>query len=640
MNDGRRRGRTLRGARSIAALSCFGLFGAWGLDARALDLASASDLDQLSLEELLNVEVTSVSRAPERLGDAPAPIYVISAEDIRRSAASNLPEALRLAPTLEVAQQNVANYAITARGFNSPQSGNKLLVLVDGRSVYTPVASTVFWETLNVALPDVERIEVVRGPGGTLWGANAVNGVINVISKSAADTQGALLHVGAGDRDRNATLRYGGDLGDGAAFRVYGLWFNRGESLERRRGDPTSDGARGLQGGFRLDAVSGPGEWTLQGDAYRNTMDLQDYRLTGGNLLARWNRPLSERSRVSVQAYYDRADRRYQVANDLLQTLDLQAQLNAAVARRHRLVAGGEFRAWRSEFQSLVGIGFQEPRADLSVGSAFIQDEIALAPAVALTLGLKLEHSSYSGLDYLPNARIAWRATPDNLFWSAISRAVRTPSRIDRELSALPFLAPAPDFEPEGLIAYEAGYRGQPLPSLTLSLSAFYNAYDDLRTTERQPGGGAVMLQNGLRGRTYGFEGWAKYSLTPSWRLSGGFTTLHKDFELKPGHQDLTGLQALGQDPSYQVSLRSEANLSPSVELDVALRRVGRVSPSAVPAYTEADARLGWRLSEQAELSLVGRNLLHESHLEVDNPATAPVTPIARSVYVSLGLAF
>jgi iron complex outermembrane receptor protein len=630
----------------IAPLAALSFWAAVGQPARAAPLATPfqvatiSDLNVLSLEELSNIEVTSVSKAPERLGEAPAAIYVITREDIRRSGATSLPEALRLAPNLEVARQNAASYAITARGFNSPQSGNKLLVLIDGRSVYTPMASTVFWETLDVALADIERIEVVSGPGGTLWGANAVNGVINVITRSAADTQGAAAEVGGGDRDRNATLRFGGKLGDKADFRISALAFNRGPSLDRKRGDQTSDGARGVQGGFRVDGDAGAGSFTLQGDAYRNTVDLLDYRLTGQNLLGRWTRPLSARTSFTVQAYYDHVARRYQVADDLLRTFDVQAQMNTELGKRHRLVWGGEFRAWRSAFYSKVGIGFPKAQADLTLANGFVQDEIDLTGDLKLTLGLKLENNSYSGLDYLPNARLAWQAGPDTLLWTAVSRSVRTPSRIDRELSFPPFLLASPDFASEKLTAYEAGYRAQLLPQVSLSVSTFYNVYDDLRTTELTPSKTAFMLQNGLRGHTYGLEAWAKYSPLPSWRLSAGVDTLTKRLVVKPGHTDLSNLQAGGQDPSYQASLRSEMNLSPAIEFDVAVRRVGLVSPSNVPAYTEADMRLGWRVKDGLELSLDGRNLLHDSHLEVINKDTAPATPIPRSVYLSLRWGF
>ena len=638
--DGQDRSGRFEPLKAATVATCWIVALGWASGVQAGEVRPPRDINSLSLDELADIEVTSVSKAPERLAEAPAAIYVITSEDIRRSGAASLPEVLRLAPNLEVAQQNVASYAITARGFNSPQAGNKLLVLIDGRSVYTPVASTVFWETQNVALADVERIEVVSGPGGTLWGSNAVNGVINIITQSASQTLGLFSQVTGGDRNRSVTMRYGSQIGAVASGRVYVTGFSRGDSTDRKPANATSDGTRGVQGGFRVDGSVARGAFTLQGDAYRNTMDLLDYRLTGSNLVARWARPFSAQTSLSLQAYYDRLDRRYLVADDLLRTLDFQAQLNTRLGEQHSVVLGGEFRAWRSRFYSKLPIGFSDPTANLSVGNVFVQDDIALTEDVQLTLGVKLEHSSYSGVEYLPNARLAWQPHRGGLLWAAASRAVRTPSRIDRELALLPALAPSPDFGSEKLTAFELGYRAQPLPQLALSVSTFYNVYDDLRTTELTGGKPPAMLRNGMRGETQGVEAWATYSPRAFWRRSAGFSALEKSLKVKPGHSDRSNRQAAGQDPPYQATLRSEVDLPGGVELDVAVRRVARVQPSNVPAYSEADARLGWWVTDRVELSLVGRNLLHESHLEVINTGTSPVTPIPRSVYLSLSLGF
>lgn len=602
----------------------------------AVAAGSVQDLNQLSLEELANVEVTSVSRTPERLSEAPAAIFVIGREDIRRSGATSLPEVLRLAPNLEVARLNATAYAITARGSNSPQSANKLQVLIDGRSVYTPVASTVFWETLGVDLSAIERIEVISGPAGALWGSNAVNGVINVITRTAADTPGVFAEIGGGTNDRTATVRYGGKLGSTANFRVYAVAFGRESQPNRKPDDITSDTAEGVRGGFRVDGTAGRGDFTVQGDLYHNTIDLLDYRLTGGDILGRWSHPLGDSSSLTVQGYYDRADRRYLVANDLLQSFDLQAQVNTQFRDNHRVVAGAELRVWRSEFDSLVVFGFTDPKRTLTLGSVFAQDEITLSPKVALTLGLKLEDNSYSGVDYLPNVRLAWRPNDRTLLWSAISRAVRTPSRIDRELQGAGILAASPDFDSEVMTAYEVGSRVQPTPATTFSVSGFYNVYDNLRTTETRNGRLPVMLRNGLRARTYGVEAWGAYQVSGRWRMSAGLSTLDKELRLKPGRVDLARMQAAGEDPSYQAFLRSQMNLGSGIELDLGYRRVGRVHPSNVPAYSEADARIGWRIRDGLELSLSGQNLLHASHLEVINPDTAPVTRIPRSVYLGL----
>ncbi|WP_158284636.1 TonB-dependent receptor [Azospirillum sp. TSO35-2] len=602
---------------------------------------TVEDLSTLSIEELGSVKVTSISKRPEPLSDAAAAVYVITAEDIRRSGATSLPEALRLAPNLEVARLNSAGYSVSARGFNSPEAANKLLVLVDGRSVYSPVASTVFWEAVNVPLADVERIEVVSGPGGTLWGANAVNGVVNVITRPAGATQGGLVELGYGTRERTGTLRYGTRVGD-TALRGYITGFDRGSSHALAPDDRTTDDFGGSQAGFRFDGAGNGGadRYTLQGDLYRNHTDWLDTTLRGGNLLGRWTRTLDAGSSLQVQAYYDRQDRDYLVATDDLQTFDLQAQHNLTVGDRHQVVWGAQYRLWRSAFRSLVNFRFPDEQATISLGSLFAQDEIALSPGLKLTLGMKAEYNSYSGLDLLPNLRLAWRVADGHLLWTAVSRSVRTPSRVDRELSAPGLLDPAPEFRSERLTAYELGYRGQPSANSSLSLSGFYNVYDDLRTVNLTNGGLPLMLRNDMEGTTYGVEAWARYSLTNWWTLHAGGNWLHKNLRLKPGASDLSNFQAAGQDPAYQLQLRSQMTLTPEVEFDATLRRVGRVAASNVPAYTEADLHVGWHVTPSVELALFGRNLLHARHLEGYDPSNNPPRGIGRTIYTRLRVGF
>ncbi|MDB5423092.1 MAG: TonB-dependent receptor [Phenylobacterium sp.] len=604
------------------------------LPAHADDMSMSSDLSNLSIEDLGNIQISSVSKRAEPLSRAPAAVFVITHDDIQRSGATSLPEVLRLAPNLDVARLNTGAYTVTARGFNSPESANKLLVLVDGRSVYTPLASTVFWESQEILLADIERIEVISGPGGTLWGANAVNGVINVITRGAEATQGLLAQAGGGNHDGLLALRYGGRLGENAAFRVYG---------QARRSDFGGTGplvadapVNGLQGGFRIDGGAGPDSYTVQGDAYHNEVDLLATRLTGGNLLGRWRHQLSDDSAVQLQAYYDQAKRRYLVASDALNTFDLQLQHNLAIGERQQVVWGANYRVWKSQFNSLVLFGFAKPSKTLDLSSAFAQDDIKLTSDVTLTLGLKLENSSYSGLDYLPTARLAWQPNERTLIWSSASRAVRTPSRIDRELQGGGFAAPSPDFAAETLTAFELGYRGQPSANLSVSIAAFYNRYDDLRTASLTKGGLPIFLANQLGGTTRGVEVWGAYTVTPWWRLNFGVSTLKKNLKLDPGAIDLTHLQSAGQDPRYHALLRSQMNLGDRAALDVGLRRVGRVSPSNVPAYFEADARIGYRLTDTLEVSLAGANLLHANHLESIDPSTAPVTRIPRTVFLTL----
>lgn len=612
---------------AAAAAASFG----WSAAAQTIE-----DLGRLSIDDLAHIQVTSVSRRPEALNSAPSAIYVITAEDIRRSGATSLPEALRLAPNLEVARLNAYNYAVTARGFNSPEASNKLLVLVDGRSVYSPFAATVFWESVDVLLEDVERIEVISGPGGTLWGANAVNGVINVITHHSRDTQGTMVSAGIGSDDRDGAVRHGGRLGDNATYRVYASGFDRSDSQPLSSADMVEDAFRGYQAGFRVDAGQAGEEVTLQGDLYRNHTEFLDQTLFGGNLLARWTHRFAETSSLQLQAYYDRKVRDYAIATDAVETYDVQAQHNFRLGQRHQIVWGGGYRLWRSRFDSYVPFGFEDPTASLWVGSGYVQDEVRLAENLKLTVGLKVESNNFTGAELMPSVRLAWMLDPKHMVWGAVSRAVRTPSRIDRELSAPGLFAAASNFQAEDLVAYEVGYRGQPAAGASLSVSLFYNVYDRLRTTVLTGGTPPLTFGNDLEGSTYGLEAWGSYSLASWWRLRAGGNAIGKDLRVKDGVVDLSNKQAAGQDPSYQAQLRSEMTVAPGIDIDLALRRVAHVFPTQVPAYTELDAHLAWQVTPNIRLSLHGFNLLNERRLEVDNPATSPPRYTGRSVYARL----
>jgi iron complex outermembrane receptor protein len=626
-------------AAAVLALAC---------PAAAQAAVEADGLRELSIEELGQVEITSVSKRPEPVSEAPAAIFVITSEDIRRSGATRLTEVLRLAPNLEVAQLNNFTSSVTARGFNSPESANKLLVLVDGRSVYSPLASTVFWDALNPVLANIERIEVVSGPGGTLWGANAVNGVINIITRDSRETQGLQVSGVAGGRERELALRYGGRIGDTGAYRLSVTAFDRDSTFATSPADTTDDRFKGAQASFRVDNELGRDLWTLQGVAFDAYAPLGAERVAGGDVLGRWTRDFGGGSSLQVQAYYDNVRRTQRsvgqpLFREDLQTWDLQAQHNVQLGARNRLVVGGEFRAWRETLTSGNIFHFAEPTRSLYLGNAFLQDEVAVTDALKLTLGLKAEDNSYSGLDWLPNVRVAWKPVEGQLLWGAVSRAVRTPSRIDRELEAQPFLAPSPDFASEKVTAYELGYRVQPFARASVSVSAYYNVYDDLRTAALTAGGLPLMLANGLRGNTYGVEVWGDYKPLAWWRLSAGFNNLHRRFELKPGQIDATLLQSVGQDPAWQAFFRSRMDVTSRLELDAGLRSVGQVSNAfgpIVPGYTEADARIGWRVTDQVELALEGMNLLHDRHLEANDPSTLAPRQIGRSVYVSLTWGF
>ncbi len=601
---------------------------------------TVEDLQSLSIDQLANLQVTTVSKRPETLSETAAAIFVITADDIRHAGATSLPEALRLAPNLEVARLNAYSWTITARGFNSPETANKLLVLVDGRSVYEPIGSGVLWEQVDVDMANIDRIEVISGPGGTMWGANAVNGVINVISKDASATQGLYIQATAGAVERNASIHFGGKLGQHAHFRVYADNFAYDQTQPAQAGVTFNDAVTGTHGGLSIDGVRGPDSYNLKAGLYKNTVtDWGD--LNGYNILGGWTHRLANGSAMTLQASLDHDERTNPVLYESRDTISINAQHTIAIGARQQIVWGGEFHYWRQFYDSYVVFRFANPKTTISLGSLFAQDEIALRPDLKLTLGLKGENSSYSGFDWLPNVRLAWQADNDTLIWGAVSQAVRTPNRVERELEWTGVLPPSPDFQSEKLTAYEAGWRAQPVRRLSLSLSAYYNVYDDLRTESYTPGPILpISLANGGHGITYGLEGWGKYEVMTGWRLSAGFNLLHKDFKLKPGYNDFTDLAVAGQDPDYQAQIRSEWNISDTVEFALAFRRVGKVDTAPVPAYSEADAHIGWRVTRTLMLSVDGLNLLNPRHLEAWDPSNTPPRYIPRSVFATLRYGF
>lgn len=598
------------------------------------------DVYDLSLEQLLNVEVMSVSRRAELLSRAPASIDVITDENIRRSGAQSLPEVLRLARNLEVAQIDAQRYAISARGFNTFEASNKLLVLIDGRSVYTPLYSGVFWDQQHVLLDDIERIEVVSGPGGTLWGANAVNGVINIITKHAGDTRGMLAEFVAGDVDRRLDLRYGAAFGPAGHIRVFASGYEMGAALTMS-GEEASDSWGGVHGGFRADWGVGVDTFMLQGALFGDELDAGGRR-DGGHVLALWSRALANGDSFEVRTYYsseqrDAALRATPGTFDSSATWDIAVQHNMGLGQVHELVWGAGYRSVESEFVTTIAPGaFEQPRRQLETLSLFVQDEMSLTDDVSLTVGLKLEDHSFTGLEYMPNLRVAWRPSEGTMLWGAISRAVRTPSRIDEELQFPPFTRSF-TFQSEELLAYELGLRLQPTANSTLSATLYRHDYDKLRTSNLSPpapGGFPVYVGNGLKGEVYGLEFWTDIAVNDAWRLGGGLTLLESEFRTEPLASDVNGS---GDDPGYQVFVRSQADLAPGLGLDLYLRAIDSPSPQ-VPSYIEVDARLGWRVNERVEIALSGRNLLDESHPESFD--IAPLLQARRSVQLSARVSY
>jgi iron complex outermembrane receptor protein len=608
---------------------------AGGAGAAAQTVASLADL---SLEELSSIVVTSVSRRSEPLSQAPASVYVITGQDIRRAGVTSLPEALRLAPNLIVARVNAWDYAITSsRGFLSTL-GTKLLVMVDGRNIYTPLFAGVTWDAHDVMLEDVERIEVISGPGGTTWGSNAVIGVINVITKSAAETQGTLASGYAGNREDGIAARHGGQAGK-ARWRAYAKHFDR-DNFERGDGVALRDGGRRNQGGFRADWQIERDALTLQGDAYEGQREEAFGRreLSGVNLLGRWQRAFAGGASAEVQAYFDRSER--DQARTFIETLeiaDLEARYTGAPAGRHRFTVGGGYRRAYDRTGSDFGPVMVPSNRELQWLNVFAQDEITLRPDLVLTLGLRAEENSYTGWESMPSARLAWLAAPRHLIWTALSRAVRSPSRIDTDFATTSAAGPVPlgpNFVSEVADVLELGYRAQPTARLSYSFTGFAHEYDRLRSLETRPGQPA-QIENRVDGSTRGVEGWGALQVTERWRLSGGFVLLDQDLEREPG----STANAVGEarDPSHQWMLRSSHNLGAHLDLDLQVRRMGALPSPNVPAYTALDARLAWRATRALEIALAGQNLTDPSHPEFGAaPARAE---IPRTILLSARLA-
>ncbi|CAN5547476.1 N/A [soil metagenome] len=591
--------------------------------------SSTADLASLSLEQLADVQVMSVSRRQERLADAAGSVFVISAEDIRRSGATSLPEVLRLAPNLHVARADANQYAISARGFNST-TANKMLVIIDGRTVYSPLFSGVFWDAQDVVLEDIERIEVLSGSGGTLWGSNAVNGFINIITRPARDTQGTLASLGVGNQDQVDTLRHGGELASGGYYRVYGKYSARQDTLTPAGGS-NHDASAKKQAGFRTDWGPSADSFTVQGDAYQGDADQAppngSRRISGVNVLGRWVRDLGGASNLRVQAYYDRTSRRQPgtFAEDI-DTLDADVQYGFQFTPGQRVLLGGGYRYQDDNVDNIAAIlAFLPAAKKMKLANVFAQDEIALRPDLDLTLGLKLEHNTYTGLEYLPNAKLAWKLAPGHLLWAGASRTVRIPSRLDRELFAPatpPFtgLAGGPNFQSEISNVFELGYRSQPTPALSYSATLYHHVYDRQRSVE--PSAAGPVIANLIDGHTSGVEAWGSYRVSNAWRMKAGMFYQREHLKLKPGSASINGVANLGDDPNYQWSLGSSLDISSTVEFDVTVRRVGSLPNPALPAYTALDARLGWRPRNGMDVSLTVQNLGEPRHVEWGNAAS------------------
>ena len=600
--------------------------------------AETPNLSGLSLEELANLEVTSVSKTAEKLSDAAAAIYVITHDDIIRSGATTIPEMLRLAPNLHVAQLNANTYAISARGFNvadNASMSDKLLVLIDGRSVYTPLFAGVYWDMQEVLPENIERIEVISGPGGTLWGANAVNGVINIITRKSADTQGGVLDLGGGNLERMGSFQYGGTLADDLTYRVHveGAEFSPNKTSTHADAE---DGWSRPQGGFRLD-------WTPPGDVVTAEGDLFHVSTVGGNaggsdLIASWQHQLGDGSAFQAEAYFDEA--RLSGDNSIgfvIDTYNLDLQHNFSLGDWNEFVWGAGERIISYRVANAGGLLFEPPERTLNLANVFGQDTMSLTDTLKLTVGLKLENEPYTGLEPMPSARISWKFIDEALVWSSVSRAVRAPTPIDEDfierVGTIDILTGSPNFMPEVLTAYELGTRVQPDPRLSFSVSTFYNVYSDLRTIELTP---VTLLPlkwgNEMEGLIYGVEVWGSYQPTDWWRLSAGFNFQHEHLHFLPGSSGFGGVNFAADDPNHQAQIRSSINFGSGVTWDADLRYVGRLPNPVVPDYGELNTRVAWKVSDSLEVSVSGLNLLHPQHVEFIEAGLSDEVP--RSYFV------
>ena len=607
---------------------------------------SVEDLRALTIEQLADLQVTSVTKSSQALRNAPAAIYVITHDDVIRSGATSLPEILRLAPNLQVSQISATQYVITARGFsgntNDQSFSDKLLVLIDGRSVYSPLFSGVYWDMQQVLPEDIDRIEVISGPGAALWGANAVNGVINIITRKASETQGGIIEAGVGNQERGASIQYGGRLSPDLAYRFYVTDYRYADTLTARGADASDHGSK-PQGGGRIDWTPTPADvFTLQGDDYQGAHEqapAPDEAIGGSDVLGHWTHTWPTGASFQLQAYWDRTYRATPgEGNFLLDTYDLDAQASFALGGANHVVVGAGVRHNRYEITNSATLLFVPSKGDLDLVNAFVQDTLSLTGNLDLIVGVKVENDPYSGLSPLPDIRLSWRPASDVMLWAAVSRAIRSPTPFDTDVvekfGTIVYLTGSPDFQTEKVTAYEVGARVQPSSRASMSISAYSNTYDDVRSVETAADGFIPFhWGNGIHGDTWGLEAWSDYKLAPWWRLTASFTLLREHLAFKPGTSGLLGLAQVGDDPRHQASLRSSMDLGHHVSLQTDLRYVDALPAPFVPAYVELNSRVAWDVSSRVQFSLSGFNLLHDHHQEF--PASE-ASAVPRSVYAAL----
>jgi iron complex outermembrane recepter protein len=669
-----------RFGRRLAPFGFHLVFGLSAITVWAAQTPSQTDLSRMDVEDLMNIKVTSVSKREQSLSRTAAAVFVINQEDIRRSGATNIPDLLRMAPGVDVEQIDANAWAISVRGFNSRYS-NKVLVLIDGRTVYTPSFSGVFWEHLDMPLENIERIEVIRGPGATVWGANAVNGVISIFTKSSKDTKGGLATAGVGSQMHGLGLvQYGGKAGRDGAYRAFGKYFDIGNSA-MPDGSPAADHWWRGHGGFRTDwELSGRDSLMVQGDLFANQASqtrrsgfiatpfdrtfTQTLDATGGDVLARWDHTLAGGSQTSFQTYFDTYRRTDMGIPESLKTFDLDFQHHIAAGDRHDIVWGAGYRASNSGLSPGYAIFFSPPSRTDSLYSGFIQDEIRVADSLWLTLGAKLEHNAYTGVQTEPSVRLAWSAPLNrHTIWAAASKAIRQPSRADTaiqtDMQSIPLGPDAvqvlrffgnPNIKDEELRDYELGYRTEFTKTISLDATTFLSFYRHLETVEPQPmvviPGSPVQFQipmlydNKADAVTYGGELSLHWNANSRWRISPGYSYLHATIRQDPSSRGNVAYTLPDGFPGNMVQIRSSLNLWRRTEFDQSLYYTARLPGGSVPGHARVDLRLARHFGERAEVSLVGQNLLRPRAAEYGDSIGIMGTQAVRSVFTQFTYRF
>jgi iron complex outermembrane receptor protein len=625
-----------------------------------------------TLEDLMNLEVISVSRKEQKLSETGAAVFVITQDDIHRSGAANIPDVLRMAPGVNVARVDANAWAISIRGFNSRYS-DKILVLIDGRSIYSSAFSGVLWDQIDVPLEDIERIEIIRGPGGTAWGANAVNGVINIITMSSAATQGGVFVAGAGSRESGSLAQYGGKAGAFGTWRAFGKYSNTDSSVNPL-GGTAADGWHALHGGFRTDLEPSPRDTLMvQGDLYQTgegqtlTTVLSDrlpaaatfndpITLASGDLQARWSHTLQNGSETSLNVYYNHVNRYDRGFVENLNSIDIDFQHHLAAGSRNDIVWGLGYRLTDENITRGYNILWLPPQRTDSLYSAFVQDEVKLARSVWFTIGTKLEHNAYTGFEYEPSAQFAWAPNSRQTVWLSASQAVRQPSRADAGIQFDEAIVPLggsnfgvvqitgnKTVQAEQLRDYEAGYRAQVTRRLSLDVAAFRSYYRRLETTDSRdpffvgtPGPPHVVfpvdLGNGARARTYGGEVFGTWNVTGRWRLNPGYSLIRMNVIQNPLNPNSAAVANAGDTPRHQFQFRSTLGLRSNLDWDTSLYFAGSLSNQQIPGYTRLDTQLRWRVLESVEFSVTGQNLLTQRHTEFRDVAGVDYTQAERSL--------